>query len=132
VNRPVKFIINSKDVVHDVGLAQFRMKMDAVPGTPTTYWFTPKFTTRQEIERSGDPDFVYEISCDQMCGNSHTRMRGTIVVETQEEFDRWIAGKKPQYAVAMDAMKPAGAPKPDSTNNRSADSLKKLTAVLNK
>src|SRR5947207_13413974 len=58
VNRPVKFIINSKDVVHDVGLVQFRMKMDAVPGTPTSYWFTPKYTTRQQIEMTGDPDFV--------------------------------------------------------------------------
>jgi cytochrome c oxidase subunit 2 len=132
VNRPVKFIINSKDVVHDVGLAQFRMKMDAVPGTPTTYWFTPKYTTKQMIDKSGDPDFVFEISCDQMCGNGHTRMRGTIIVETQEEFDRWIAGKKPQYAIAMGEMKPAITPLSDSTNKRSADSLKKLTAALNK
>jgi cytochrome c oxidase subunit 2 len=132
VNKPVKFIINSKDVVHDVGLAQFRMKMDAVPGTPTTYWFTPKYTTKQMIDKSGDPDFVYEISCDQMCGNGHTRMRGTIIVETQEEFDRWIAGKKSQYTVAIGAMKPATTPPTDSTNNRPADSAKKLAAVLNK
>src|SRR4051812_16253338 len=32
VNKPVKFVINAKDVIHDVGLAHFRMKMDAVPG----------------------------------------------------------------------------------------------------
>jgi len=36
VNKPVKLVIGSKDVIHDVGLAHFRMKMDAVPGTPTT------------------------------------------------------------------------------------------------
>ncbi len=41
-DRPVKLIIGSRDVVHDVGLAHFRMKMDAVPGIPTTMWFTPK------------------------------------------------------------------------------------------
>jgi len=132
VNRPVKFIINSKDVVHDVGLAEFRMKMDAVPGTPTTYWFTPKYTTKQMIDKSGDPDFVFEISCDQMCGNSHTRMRGTIVVETQEEFDRWMASQKPQYAKAMEGMNPTKKQPSDSTNNKAADSLKKLTASLNK
>jgi cytochrome c oxidase subunit 2 len=45
VNQPLKLIINSRDVIHDVGLAHFRMKMDAVPGTPTTMWFTPLYTT---------------------------------------------------------------------------------------
>jgi cytochrome c oxidase subunit 2 len=100
VNRPVKLVIGSKDVIHDVGLAHFRMKMDAVPGTPTTMWFTPKFTTKQMIEKTGKPNFVYELSCDQMCGKGHYSMRGVIVVETQEEYDAWMAGKKPQYLVA--------------------------------
>src|SRR5256885_11677139 len=95
VNKPVKLIINSRDVIHDVGLSHFRMKMDAVPGTPTTLWFTPKFTTKEMKERENNPDFVYEISCDQMCGKGHTGMRGVIVVETQAEFDRWLAQKKP-------------------------------------
>jgi cytochrome c oxidase subunit 2 len=100
VNKPVKLVIGAKDVIHDVGLVHFRMKMDAVPGTPTTMWFTPKYTTKQMKEKTGNPDFVYEISCDQMCGKGHWSMRGTIVVETQEEFDAWMAGKKPQYFVA--------------------------------
>ena len=47
VNKPVRLIINAKDVIHDVGLSHFRMKMDAVPGTPTTMWFTPTSTTAQ-------------------------------------------------------------------------------------
>src|SRR5690242_2071027 len=42
--KPVNFIINSRDVIHDVGLPQFRLKMDAVPGTPTSLWMTPKYT----------------------------------------------------------------------------------------
>ncbi|MFM2337349.1 MAG: hypothetical protein RL115_542 [Bacteroidota bacterium] len=100
VNKPVKLIIGAKDVIHDVGLAHFRMKMDAVPGTPTTMWFTPTKTSKQMKEESGNPDFVYEISCDQMCGKGHWSMRGTIIVETQEEFDAWMASKKPQYLVA--------------------------------
>lgn len=100
VGKPVKLIIGAKDVIHDVGLAHFRMKMDAVPGTPTTMWFTPKYTTKEMQEKTGNPDFVYEISCDQMCGKGHWSMRGTIVVETQEDFDAWIASKKPQYLVA--------------------------------
>jgi len=117
VNKPVKLIIGAKDVIHDVGLVHFRMKMDAVPGTPTTMWFTPTKTSKQMIEETGNPDFVYEISCDQMCGKGHTGMRGTIIVETQEEFDAWIAGKKPQYLAAHPDMDPSmkkdtTAPKP--------------------
>jgi cytochrome c oxidase subunit II len=100
VNKPVKLVIGAKDVIHDVGLAHFRMKMDAVPGTPTTMWFTPKFTTKEMKEKTGNPDFVYELSCDQMCGRGHYSMRGVVVVETQEEFDAWLAGKKAQYLVA--------------------------------
>ncbi len=98
VNKPVRLVINSKDVIHDVGLAHFRMKMDAVPGTPTTMWFTPTKTSKQMAKETGQADFVYEISCDQMCGKGHTNMRGEIIVESQEEFDAWIAGKKSKYA----------------------------------
>lgn len=100
VGKPVQLVIGAKDVIHDVGLAHFRLKMDAVPGTPTTMWFTPTVTTAEMRKKTGNPDFVYEISCDQMCGKGHWSMRGVIVVETQEEFDAWMAGKKPQYLVA--------------------------------
>jgi cytochrome c oxidase subunit 2 len=109
VNRPVKLIINAKDVIHDVGLAHFRLKMDAVPGTPTTMWFTPTKTTEQMKKETGNPDFVYEISCDQMCGAGHTSMRGTIVVETQEAYDQWFASKKSQYAMMLEAKNPPAA-----------------------
>lgn len=122
VNRPVKLVIGAKDVIHDVGLAHFRMKMDAVPGTPTTMWFTPKYTTKEMKEKTGNPDFVYEISCDQMCGQGHWSMRGVIVVETQEEFDVWMAKKKPQYYVANPDKDPS-APK--------ADTVKAVAAVVN-
>ena len=113
VNKPVKFIIFAKDVIHDVGLVHFRLKMDAVPGTPTTVWFTPKFTTRQAQEKWG-PDFVYELSCDQMCGKGHYTMRGVIIVDTQEEFDRWMASRKPNYYAAFPDKDP-NKPKIDTT-----------------
>ena len=38
------------------------------------------------IEKSGDPDFVYEISCDQMCGKGHYGMRGVVIVETRRSM----------------------------------------------
>ena len=85
--KPVKLIIGSRDVIHDVGLSQFRLKMDAVPGIPTTQWFTPQVTTAEMKKRTGNPDFTYEISCDQMCGNGHFSMKGIVEVVEQEEYD---------------------------------------------
>lgn len=113
VGKPVKLIIGSRDVIHDVGLPHFRLKMDAVPGTPTTMWFTPKYTTAQMKERTKNPNFVYELVCDQLCGNSHYSMRGLIEVVTQAEFDEWMAKQKPQYLVVNPSLDPANK-KPDS------------------
>lgn len=99
--KPVKLIIGSRDVIHDVGLPHFRLKMDAVPGIPTTVWFTPKYTTKEMKEITKNPDFIYELSCDQMCGNGHYSMKGIIEVVTQQEFDELMAGKTPAYHAAF-------------------------------
>jgi cytochrome c oxidase subunit 2 len=115
VNKPVHMVIGAKDVIHDVGLPHFRMKMDAVPGTPTTMWFTPTKTTKQMREETQNPAFMYEISCDQMCGRGHYTMRGEIIVETQEEFDAWILSKKPQYLAANPDKDPSAKPAVDTT-----------------
>lgn len=122
VNKPVKLVINSQDVIHDVGLTHFRMKMDAVPGIPTTLWFTPKYTTEDMKTRTGNPNFEYELSCDQMCGKGHFSMKGAIVVETQEQFDKWMAEQKPEY---LKAMAPQGESKTDSTKTTTALLIKK-------
>lgn len=128
VDKPVKLIIRSQDVIHDVGLPHFRLKMDAVPGTPTTMWFTPKYTTAKMKELTGNENFVYEISCDQMCGSGHYSMKGTIIVETQEEFDKWISAQKPQYLTAHPEAAPAATPAAavDSTKATSATEVKQV------
>jgi cytochrome c oxidase subunit 2 len=102
VNKPVKLVINSQDVLHDVGLPQFRLKMDAVPGTPTTMWFTPIYTTEEMKKKTGNPDFVYEIACDQLCGKGHFTMRGVVVVETQKEYNAWWIKQRPEYLKAKE------------------------------
>jgi cytochrome c oxidase subunit II len=122
VNKPVKLIINSRDVIHDVGLSHFRMKMDAVPGTPTTMWFTPLFTTEEMKKKTGNPEFEYEISCDQMCGKGHFSMRGVIMVVTQEEFILWRAKQTSNYAQVF-------APK-NETAPAKTDSAKAVAANL--
>jgi len=109
VNKPVKLLINSRDVIHDVGLPHFRMKMDAVPGITTTLWFTPTITSDSMKAITNNPDFVYEIACDQLCGKGHYAMRGTIIVQTQAEYDKWIASQQSYYALNNAAPAPADA-----------------------
>ncbi len=127
VGKPVQLVINAQDVIHDVGLVHFRLKMDAVPGIPTTLWFTPKYTTAQMKEITGNKEFVYEISCDQICGSGHYSMRGVIIVETQEEHDAWMADKKPQYVTVKEGAAPAAA---DSTSAAAAATISKPLAQL--
>lgn len=108
--KPVKLVLGSRDVIHDVGLSHFRLKMDAVPGIPTTMWFTPKYTTKEMKELTNNPNFQYEISCDQMCGNGHYSMKGVIEVVDQEEFDAIMAKQKPYYYTAFTEKDPSAAP----------------------
>ena len=106
VNKPIKFVINAQDVIHDVGLSHFRMKMDAVPGIPTTLWFTPLYTTEEMKVRSGNPNFVYELSCDQMCGKGHFSMRGVIIVESDADYKKWLSTQEPEYYTVFPDKKP--------------------------
>lgn len=122
----VQLVINSRDVIHDVGLPHFRMKMDAVPGITTTMWFTPKFTSTEMKKKTNNPNFVYEISCDQMCGKGHYSMRGTVIVQTEKEFNEWLAGQPTYYANVQKAAAPAPeaatqpAPAPAATDTTGA------------
>ncbi|HMC99658.1 MAG TPA: hypothetical protein VKH37_05880, partial [Ferruginibacter sp.] len=81
----------------------------------------PLYTTAEMKEKTGNPDFEYEISCDQMCGSSHFTMRGIIHVVTQSEFILWMAKQKSNYA-SLNATRPAqpAAPAKDSTAKTTA------------
>lgn len=79
VDRPVKALLRSKDVLHDFAVPQFRVKMDLVPGMVTYVWFAPT--------REGK----YDILCMELCGIAHYAMRGYVVVEPQADFDAWLA-----------------------------------------
>jgi cytochrome c oxidase subunit 2 len=129
-NRPVKLVIGSRDVIHDVGLPHFRMKMDAVPGIPTTLWFTPKFTTKEMQNQTSNPNFEYEIACDQICGNGHYSMKGIIKVVTQDEYDVWMATQKPSYFAAFPEKDPSAKPASPTVPAPGADSAKPATAKV--
>jgi len=127
VGKPVKLVINAQDVLHDVGLPHFRLKMDAVPGIPTTMWFTPLYTTEQMKVKTGNPNFTYEISCDQMCGKGHFSMRGIIIVEKEEDYNKWLATQQPEYFTIFPDKKPKSLIEPTlDTINKQV----KLAAIL--
>jgi cytochrome c oxidase subunit 2 len=88
LNVPVKVNLRSKDVLHDFAVAQFRVKMDLVPGMETYLWFTPTVAGS------------YEVLCEELCGIAHHTMRGAVVVEEQADFDAWVASN-PTYADTM-------------------------------
>jgi cytochrome c oxidase subunit 2 len=126
-DKPVKLIIGARDVIHDVGLPQFRLKMDAVPGTPTTLWFTPRYTTAEMKEITKNPNFVYEISCDQMCGNGHYSMKGIIEVVTQAQYNAWMQMQSPNYYAAFPDKRPQPAGQP--TTPAATDTAKTTTTA---
>jgi cytochrome c oxidase subunit 2 len=101
VNKPVKVHIRSKDVLHAFYTPYFRAQMYAVPGTPTSFTFTPTVTTKKMSQHLGNPDFVYEVACNQLCGGGHYNMRATIVVEDEAEFQNWLEQQTPFFKPEM-------------------------------
>ena len=117
VGKKIRVRITSKDVLHNFYLPHFRVKMDAVPGLPTYFVFTPKVTTEKYRENLGqldddgnpmypewhepsDPEdptsakrfetFEYELACAELCGKGHFSMKRIVKVVTQEEYDAWL------------------------------------------
>jgi len=81
IGRPVIVHLSSKDVIHSFGLPQMRIKQDAIPGVEQRLWFTPT--------RTGE----WEIACSQLCGLGHYRMRGFYTIQTQADFNAWLASQ---------------------------------------
>jgi len=77
-NRPIKILLRSVDVLHNWYVPQFRSKMDAVPGVVTFYWFEPN--------KVGE----YEVLCAEYCGVGHYAMRGTVIVQDKQSYEKWL------------------------------------------
>lgn len=126
VGKRVVFKIRSQDVLHSAYMPHFRAQMNSVPGMVTEFSFIPTITTaefrqlpdiiekvaninkirgKQSIdlvakgEEALEPyQFDYLLLCNKICGSSHYNMQMKIVVETQEEFDKWISEQETLYA----------------------------------
>jgi cytochrome c oxidase subunit II len=79
--KSVKFDVQSKDVIHDFWVPDFRMKIDAVPGITTHYRVTPK-----NPAAIGD----HAIVCAELCGLGHAFMRQTAHILAPADFDKWV------------------------------------------
>lgn len=116
VGKKVRVRITSKDVLHNFYLPHFRVKMDAIPGLPTYFIFTPAITTADYKKRlkeypewnvdqdPEDPDvgtrwenFDFELACAELCGKGHYSMRRVVEIVTQEEYDAWFASQNSFY-----------------------------------
>lgn len=78
LGRPVKLLLRSRDVLHNFGVAELRVKMDLVPGQVTYAWFTPT--------RTGS----FDLLCEELCGVGHFAMRGRVVVDEPAAYDAWL------------------------------------------
>lgn len=107
LNKPVKVLLRSHDVLHDFFVPPFRARMNIVPGQVSTFWFTPTVIGR------------YEAMCAQLCGIGHPNMRGHVVVEDDAKFQAWLKAQS-TFAVALaSASRAANAP-PAGADNRVA------------
>ena len=91
---PVLFKIRARDVLHSVYAPHMRLKMDAVPGMPTRFWFVPTKTTEEMRAELKDPNFEYEIACTEICGRGHFSMKKVIEVVEPAAYQKWLAEQK--------------------------------------
>jgi cytochrome c oxidase subunit 2 len=78
VNKDVKLIMTSRDVLHSFYIPSFRIKQDVIPGTYTALWFN--------ADKLGE----FHVFCAEYCGTQHSGMMATLKVVTQAEYDAWL------------------------------------------
>lgn len=98
VNRPVRFDIDTQDVIHDFWVPAFRVKIDTVPGIVTHLRVTP---TKQG---------TYPVVCAELCGLGHSVMRSTAHVVTPAVFASWLAKQQAPVSAATGGGAGGGAP----------------------
>ena len=79
VDKPVIVYLSTQDVIHSMGISEMRVKQDAIPGMQIPVWWVPTVIGS------------FEVNCSQLCGLGHYRMRGAVTVQTQADFDTWLA-----------------------------------------
>jgi cytochrome c oxidase subunit 2 len=78
VDRPVRLVMSSDDVIHSMFIPAFRAKRDVIPGRYTSMWF--------EATETG----TFDLFCAEYCGTKHSDMATTVTVHPPGEFERWL------------------------------------------
>jgi cytochrome c oxidase subunit 2 len=97
VNKKILIKLTSKDVIHDFFIPEFRIKQDVLPGAEIPLWVEPN--------RVGH----YELACAQLCGFGHSLMRGEVYVDSQEDYDKWLASRAAATPAPAKPSNPAEA-----------------------
>jgi cytochrome c oxidase subunit 2 len=140
--KPVLLKIRARDVLHSVFIPHMRVKMDAVPGMPTKFWFIADKSTADMQGELGNPNFKYEIACTEVCGRSHFAMKLILVVDEPADYEKWkkeqksLLASKPEFLEKVPASLKAKAMKylpaeaaPDSTTASLGTSLPTVTSL---
>lgn len=155
--KKVHFKFRSQDVLHSAYFPHFRAQMNCVPGMVTEFAFVPIYTTSEyrelpfmvekvaainalrakksiglvaKGETALDPyTFNYLLLCNKICGASHYNMQLKIVVDTPEDYKKWLSDK----LTVVQEVKTANAPKPvegsigvDSTKAKDTAAIAKI------
>ncbi|MBV9618064.1 MAG: cytochrome c oxidase subunit II [Verrucomicrobia bacterium] len=97
VDRNIIVETSSKDVIHNFALPNMRAAQDAIPGSIIPMTFRPIKTG------------TYEIVCGQLCGLGHYGMKGSLVVDTQADYEAWL---KERAELAGQTNAPAAGERP--------------------
>ena len=95
--------------------------MNCVPGMETEMHFVPKYTTAQMREMTKNPKFNYILLCNKICGAAHYNMQMDIIVESKEDYNKWLATKK-TFSESLTA-------EPVATTEPAKEEMKKDTAI---
>jgi cytochrome c oxidase subunit 2 len=92
----VKIYLKTQDVLHSFFLPNLRLKQDALPGKTIPMWFNATDFNTRFNETTGkceltDRSKEWEITCAELCGGGHYRMRGLLFVhENEEDYVKWL------------------------------------------
>lgn len=120
VNKSIRLNIEAQDVIHSVYMPHFRVQLNAVPGLPTYFRFTPTITTDQMRQKTDNPKFEYLLYCNKICGASHYNMQKVVRVVTEGEYSEWIARQKAYLTDGLKGELKLAAEKNNKSTNRLA------------
>ncbi len=111
LNRPVRLVMTSEDVLHSFFIPNFRIKQDVVPKMYTSVWFEATVPGR------------HQIYCAEYCGTSHSGMLGNVVVLDEHQWKDWISGRKLGEIPRADQMMAVqeGGPQPATAEKPAAE-----------